>query len=522
LVSAEADNAAISTTSRDERITWSARRCGRVFWSWLVLRTLGWTALVALTQPNAPLDLIEWLSWGHEWRWGYHKHPPLPAWLAECFSQLTPGSMWGVYLAAYLTTALALWAVWRLGREMASPPLALLSALCLDGVIFFTYDAAEFSNNVVLNGCWAVIVLCAHRAWRTDRLRWWLGLGVAIGAALLTKYTIGILLVCLLAFTLVNAVARRRWARPGPYLALLMALLVFAPHGLWMIRNHFITIHYAFDRSAGEAHRFNHLRNPLLFALSQVGRLLPLFFILLPLTTWQWRKREAAPRERFDRSFLLFAALGPVALLLVLSLTFGMQLREIWGYPLWTFVGLLMLVCLRLDESKRAFGRALACWGVIVVLFTGYTVGKNYLEPALLHVPKRIHFPGKILADEVTQLWSLRYPTPFPIVAGDCWLSGNIGCYARHRPSTYVSPGLDYLELDPQLTPWTNDEDLCRRGGVLVWNAERYGDDLPLLFRIRFPSAAAQPPLRLPYSCGANLPPVRVGLAFVPPPAVRP
>src|SRR6516225_134228 len=126
-----------------------SRLCTRLFWGWLALRTAAWTLFATLTQPNAPLDLIEWLSWGHEWRWGYHKHPPFPAWLAEAFSYLSPGSVWGVYLAAYLATAFCLWAVWRLGRELLAPRLALLAALSLEGILFFTYDTAEFNNNVV-------------------------------------------------------------------------------------------------------------------------------------------------------------------------------------------------------------------------------------------------------------------------------------------------------------------------------------------------------------------------------------
>src|SRR5262245_49568043 len=66
--------------------------CSRIFWSWLVGRTLLWIALSVLTIPNAPLDVIEQLFWGHEWQLGYHKHPPLAAWIAEAAAHVTPGS----------------------------------------------------------------------------------------------------------------------------------------------------------------------------------------------------------------------------------------------------------------------------------------------------------------------------------------------------------------------------------------------------------------------------------------------
>src|SRR5262249_26675394 len=198
------------------------RRCARLFWAWLAVRTAGWVLLATSTQPNPPLDLVEWLSWGREWRWGYHKHPPFPAWVAEAFSHLSPGSVWGVYLAGYLATAFCLWAVWRLGRELLAPGLALLAALSVAGGPFFTYDTAEFNNNVVLNACWAAVVLCCHRALRTGRTGWWLRVGLAVGLGMLSKYTLVFLLAPLLAFLVLQPRARRCWAGPGPYLAALV------------------------------------------------------------------------------------------------------------------------------------------------------------------------------------------------------------------------------------------------------------------------------------------------------------
>ena len=51
----------------------------RLFWLWLITRTVVWILAVVASHPNAPLDLVEWLSWGGVWQWGYCKHPPLPA-----------------------------------------------------------------------------------------------------------------------------------------------------------------------------------------------------------------------------------------------------------------------------------------------------------------------------------------------------------------------------------------------------------------------------------------------------------
>jgi hypothetical protein len=73
--------------------------------------------------------------------------------------------------------------------------------------------------------------------------------------------------------------------------------------------------------------------------------------------------------------------------------------------------------------------------------------------------------------------------------------------------------------MDARTTPWTSDEDMRARGGVLVWDAAHMGDVLPAELRQRFPAAQLQVPLVLPYRCLTQLPPARVGLALVLPDA---
>src|SRR5262245_59504085 len=104
--------------------------CGRILAVWLVVRTVLWVFVVLASQPNPSLDLVEWLSWGHTFQWGYPKHPPLPAWLAAGFARLSPGDVWGVYLLGYIAAAGCVLAAWVLAREYLPPREALLAAVC--------------------------------------------------------------------------------------------------------------------------------------------------------------------------------------------------------------------------------------------------------------------------------------------------------------------------------------------------------------------------------------------------------
>lgn len=489
------------------------RLCARLFGAWVVLRTVVWLCLIVATHPNPPLDLVEWLSWGHSIEWGYAKHPPLPAWLAAASARLSPGDVWGVYVLSYLTAAGCLWAAWRLAREYLPPAHALAAALCLEGSLYLTYDPVEWSNNVALDLGWALVVLLAHRAVRTGATRWWAAVGLAAGLTFLCKYTIGVLLLPLCAYLVAHPVARRNLRRPGPYVAAAVALAVAAPHLAWLVRNEFITLTYAVQRSADAGGWAAHLRNPALFALGQLGHVLPMLVVLYPALA-----RRPADRPG-DLWFLHAAVLGPVAVLLALSAGTGCQLREIWGSPLWTFLGVWVLATLGSGSEGPALapGRVLRWAALVAGLMAVAAVARAEYGPRLRERPYRHQFPGRALAAEVNRRWAERYPAPVPIVAGEGWIAGNVCCFSPHRPVLYSSGAMGYLVFEPRACPWTNDDDLNARGGVIVWDAAQLGDEVPPDVRARLPRAVGGPPIELPYQTAAPIPAARVGVAFVPP-----
>lgn len=493
----------------DDTTPGSHRWCVKLFWGWLAFRTVAWVAFTSVAFANPPLDLIEWLSWGHSLQWGYPKHPPLPAWLAAGFARLSPGDVWGVYILAYLTVGACMWAAWRLALEYVPPPQALLAALCLEGSLYFTVDPSEWSNNVALDLGWACIILFAHRAIHTGALRWWAVVGVAVGLTLLCKYTIGVLLIPLTAYLVLDPQARKHFRTPGPYLAAAIALLVFAPHLVWLVENNFITVTYAGERS-GDPRPFARVWNPTEFLLGQAYHVLPMLVILYPALG---HRGEAVRGDRFLHAVVM----GPVVLLLAISLATGSMLREIWGSPLWTFLGVWVLTTFRGTPGSITHGSVLVRVGVVTGLMLVFALAKAELRPYADGHAARQQYPGRELADELNRRWGREFAEPFPIVAGEAWAAGNVCCFSPHRPVLYSSGIMGDLVFEPRATPWTNDDDLNARGGVVVWDALKEGDEVPHFVRERLPRVVGTRPIELPYHGLVGVPNARIGVAFVPP-----
>ena len=225
------------------------RRPQAAFAVFLALHFLVWTALPALLYPNLPLDLIEALTYGREWQLGYDKLPPLPWWLVELVHQVVDLDT-AYYALAQVAVVGSFAVVWLTARPLVGPVGALIAILILDGLHYFHFTAAKFNHDVIQLPLWALAGYAFHAALRHGRVSHWMLLGFAIGAALWAKYFVVVLAAPLALFLLFDRDARKALATPGPWIALAVALLVMAPHLLWLVHNDFLPFAYASARAA--------------------------------------------------------------------------------------------------------------------------------------------------------------------------------------------------------------------------------------------------------------------------------
>ena len=54
-----------------------------LFYIFLLSHLIVWTIIPSISNTNLPLDTIEALAWGSNLSWGYEKHPPVSAFMAE-------------------------------------------------------------------------------------------------------------------------------------------------------------------------------------------------------------------------------------------------------------------------------------------------------------------------------------------------------------------------------------------------------------------------------------------------------
>ncbi len=194
-------------------------------------------------------DEFYYVAGGQHLAWGFVDHPPVTPLLALVGTELFGMTPLGVRvlsaLAGAATVALAGLLARELGGGRFAQMLAALMVLCTP----FILAASSVMQTVPLDLLWWTLAAYGVvRAVRTGSLLAWLGTGLVLGIALMTKYT-----VLLFGFGLLVglvASARAQLKTPGPWAAALVAFAVFLPNVLWQIAHGWPTLEFIANNSA--------------------------------------------------------------------------------------------------------------------------------------------------------------------------------------------------------------------------------------------------------------------------------
>jgi hypothetical protein len=199
----------------------------------------------------------------------------------------------------------------------------------------------------------------------------WAAAGLAGGAALLSKYSAVFFFAGVFLFLISDARQRRWLARPGPWLALLISLTVFAPVIVWNAEHGWIS--FSFQGGRALQHDSGGLASVGKGILSQFGYLGPYFMPLLVVALG----RALASGPSHAKSWF-FACLAIVPIAVFTALNFFHPGLPHWSMPGWLFAFPLLgahtarLPWPALLRARRIAVVTAAVLAVIAAGFVGY------------------------------------------------------------------------------------------------------------------------------------------------------
>ena len=223
--------------------------------------------LVTNVQYGFHRDEWQFLSDAQHLDWGFVPYPPLTAALEYLGLKMFGLSLVGLRLFSVLAQTLVILAGGLMARDLGGGRLAqIFAAIAVALSPLPMFEATEFQYSSFDLLWWVLIAWCAIRLLRDDEPRWWVAIGILAGLGLQTKYSIAFELAGVLAGVLLTD-ARRYVASGWFWAGGAIALLIFAPNLVWLVRHDFVSYHFlqgihARDVRVGRADGF--LRNQFL------------------------------------------------------------------------------------------------------------------------------------------------------------------------------------------------------------------------------------------------------------------
>lgn len=347
-------------------------------------------------------------------------------------------------------------------------------------IYYFGWHTPSFNHDIVQIPLWVAIALAAWRAVETQKIVWWIGLGALSALVLYGKLSAVLILVATALWLLTDPVARATLRTPGPWAALAVFLAAIIPLTMWLFGGEATPLDYAVKRGTVKS------KSLLEFSAIQlaiaVGVLIPVALIDASKAFWP---APVLPVSRHSanakfKSFLMMLTIGPIAIALAGAAIAGTGAKLMWGVPMLSLTGLIVVTLLperwtaiplpRLTALSCLFSAGLALVHGATMLSASSTNNTSI---------KRSQWPQAEISNRLRHVFWQETGRKLTIVAGDQdnWLASLIAVSKDDILDVYTA-------ADTQLAPWITAERAEKEGVLVVWQYPECGppeDLVPLL-----------------------------------------
>jgi len=426
-----------------------------IFYIFITMHLILWTAIPSITNNNLPLDTIEALAWGSNLDWGFNKHPPASAFFLEIFYQVFGSNDWAYYLLSQIFVVTTFFIVFNFAEKIFNNKiLSLISVFLLEGIYFYNFTTPEFNVNVCQLPFWAACVFYSWKLFNNKEIDLkdclWLGLFASIG--FLSKYLFIYLLIAIdLLFFYIIFIKKYKKFDFKYLISLEVFIVLLVPHFIWLINNDFVTITYGLARTGLEnSSILDHLIYPMTFLIKQIGILIP-FFIMSFFLIKRFKFKISLKDKKL--LFLIFINLAPIALMFLTSFITGSKIRTMWMTPFYLFFGVLVVYIFQAQINLKRLNKFISAF--LILFFISPFL---YAYISITEKDKRTDYLGKQIAIKTQYAWSQDHKEPINVVLGNEWLAGNLSYHLESRPTWEGFITEDKLNL---LSKFTCIDDIC-------------------------------------------------------------
>ena len=257
-------------------------------------------------------DEFYYLACSERLAWGYVDHPPLSIAVLWIVRHLAGDSLIVLRMSAAAAAAASIWVTGSIARRLGAGAYGELIAMTAAAVAPELLALSSFySMNVLDVLLWTVAARVLIDAIEEPTDRRWITLGLVVGLGLLNKISMA-WIGGGFAIGLMLSPARAQLRTRGPWIAALVACVMFLPHIAWQVSHGWPTLE--FIRNAGRDKM--QVTAPAAFLKNQILNMHPVTFPIWGTGLWVLMRGRRGAADR-----VLAVAFVSVALLLLLNRT---------------------------------------------------------------------------------------------------------------------------------------------------------------------------------------------------------
>ncbi len=406
--------------------------------------------------PSIDHDELEAVRWGATKSWFVDKHPPLVGFISYWWAKFTGFNNLGFFLLSKIFAISSLIIIYSLNRQFLSIHFSLIATAAYASTYAYVSLMSQLDANGILHPLWPLLCLTLWKTLNSNKLTFWILLGVVSSLAILGKYQSALILLTALVLILFSKKFRKYLIEFKIYLSLIIFILILSPHFYTYINSDYSLTSYIINRGTEGSDFFTGRLSILSFVFTQVLTWLFGYFILILSLRKNINLKNFQNNFNLSNSkthFLFFMGLIlPISPILV-SLISGTTLLGSWGLVSWFLFPTLFLYLFKDKTESLKLKPYLYFVPIYIFIMAILVFLNNYYEIAR---PK----PIPTAMREIDKQWSTNSNAKLNTVITNSRPAQGMSFYSRFKPQVIFGEANQFT--------WILDSNKCTKGPTLI------------------------------------------------------
>ncbi|MCX5781213.1 MAG: glycosyltransferase family 39 protein [Elusimicrobia bacterium] len=305
-------------------------------WFWIIVSFITLLRIFIIGKFGLDGDESYYWIWSRNLSLSYYDHPPMVAYIIYVSTFIFGNSEFAVRFPTIITWFFIFIMTFYLTKKLFGEKSAFWSIVSSFLVPLFMINNLDIRPEIPFTFFWMLFIFIFWKIIETSNSKYWYLIGIILGFGLLSKYTAILLIPSVLLFLIISHKHRFWFFKKEPYIALIIAFIVFSPVIFWNIENNFASFGYQFNRVITKSHYegLNILIRLFIAPLKQFQIIGFIIFIYWAVLFWSIYEYF---RENRDSLLLIFTFSFPILLF------FDIIGLHNWILPYWLTSGYLVL-----------------------------------------------------------------------------------------------------------------------------------------------------------------------------------